>query len=87
MVHHGGNNSFTECLDAGVPALVLPFSSDQFCVAHDGERSGAARALDPASLTPEQVAAELRALLAGPRPARPGPGPVAGAATLRAIMG
>ncbi|WP_228471213.1 glycosyltransferase, partial [Streptomyces alkaliphilus] len=41
MVHHGGNNSFTECLWAGVPAVVLPFSSDQFAVAHDAERAGA----------------------------------------------
>ncbi|WNV88343.1 glycosyltransferase [Umezawaea sp. Da 62-37] len=62
VVHHGGNNSFTEALVAGVPALVLPFSSDQFCVAHDVERSGAGSCLDPNALTPAGVEAALRAL-------------------------
>jgi len=63
IVHHGGNNTFTEALEAGVPALVLPFSSDQFCVAHDAERSGAGVCLDPNALTPEQVATAVRGLL------------------------
>jgi UDP:flavonoid glycosyltransferase YjiC (YdhE family) len=63
VVHHGGNNSFTEALVSGVPALVLPFSSDQFCVAHDVERSGAGSCLDPNALTPAGVEAALRVLL------------------------
>ncbi|XMN10635.1 glycosyltransferase [Streptomyces griseobrunneus] len=50
MVHHGGGNSFTECLRAGVPALVLPFSSDQFAVARDAERSGVGIVADPNTL-------------------------------------
>ncbi|WP_228474168.1 glycosyltransferase, partial [Streptomyces calidiresistens] len=58
MVHHGGNNSFTECLWAGVPAVVLPFSSDQFAVAHDAERSGAGVAVDP-NLPPEELARRI----------------------------
>lgn len=61
MVHHGGGNSFTECLRAGVPALVLPFSSDQFAVARDAERAGAGVVADPNSL----VASEVPALLEG----------------------
>ncbi|AUG75897.1 UDP-glucuronosyl/UDP-glucosyltransferase [Kitasatospora sp. MMS16-BH015] len=65
MVHHGGNNSFTECLHAGVPALVLPFSSDQFAIAHDAERAGAGRCLDPNTLTPDAAGRAVAALLAG----------------------
>ncbi|MET9002509.1 glycosyltransferase [Amycolatopsis sp. NPDC004169] len=68
VVHHGGNNSFTECLAAGVPAVALPFSSDQFAVAHDLERIPAGRALDPHRLTPEAVTEAVAAVLAsGPR--------------------
>ncbi|MFC9325622.1 glycosyltransferase [Kitasatospora sp. NPDC057015] len=69
MIHHGGNNSFTECLHAGVPALVLPFSSDQFAIAHDAERAGLGRSLDPNSLDPPTVGAAVRALLTGGRTA------------------
>ncbi|PWI13017.1 glycosyltransferase [Streptomyces sp. Act143] len=69
MVHHGGGNSFTECLRAGVPALVLPFSSDQFSVAHDVERSGAGVVRDPNTLAAGDVPAALEALrhTSGPR--------------------
>ncbi|MFJ9118821.1 glycosyltransferase [Streptomyces sp. NPDC102394] len=69
MVHHGGSNSFTECLRAGVPAVVLPFSSDQFSVARDAERSGAGVVLDPNRLSPADVPAALETAwrTAGPR--------------------
>lgn len=64
MVHHGGGNSFTECLRAGVPAVVLPFSSDQFSVARDAERSGAGVVLDPNTLSPAEVPAALETVWA-----------------------
>ncbi|MFG2825457.1 glycosyltransferase [Kitasatospora sp. NPDC048365] len=64
MVHHGGNNSFTECLMAGVPALVLPFSSDQFAIAHDLERAGLGISRDPNTLDVKSAGAALRDLLA-----------------------
>ncbi|MFF9839313.1 glycosyltransferase [Streptomyces sp. NPDC013740] len=64
MVHHGGNNSFTECVASGTPALVLPFSSDQFSIAHDAERAGLALCLDPSRLTPRAAGEALRELLA-----------------------
>ncbi|WP_280919285.1 nucleotide disphospho-sugar-binding domain-containing protein [Streptomyces sp. SPB4] len=67
MVHHGGNNSFTECLAAGVPALVLPFSSDQFSVAHDAERSGAGLCLDSHQLDSQRAGQAVSALLNAPR--------------------
>ncbi len=65
MVHHGGGNSFTECLRAGVPALVLPFSSDQFAVARDVERLGAGIVADPNAVKRAEVRAALDGL-AGP---------------------
>ncbi len=68
VVHHGGNNTFTECLAAGVPAVALPFSSDQFAVAHDLERIPAGRVLDPHRLTPAAVTeATAAALSSGAR--------------------
>ncbi|WP_328649627.1 glycosyltransferase [Amycolatopsis sp. NBC_00348] len=64
VVHHGGNNTFTECLAAGVPALALPFSSDQFAVAHDLECIPAGRVLDPHGLTPHAVTKAMTDVLA-----------------------
>ena len=64
VVHHGGNNSFTECLAAGVPAVALPFSSDQFAVAHDLERIPAGRVLDPHRVTAGAVTAAVTDVLA-----------------------
>ncbi len=46
-ITHAGNNGVTEALAAGVPLVVLPFSTDQFAVAADLERTGLGRALDP----------------------------------------
>ncbi|MFJ4895835.1 glycosyltransferase [Streptomyces sp. NPDC088788] len=64
VIHHGGNNSFTESVRAGVPALVLPFSSDQFAVARDAERTGTGVVLDPNTLTPADVPRALEGLAA-----------------------
>ncbi|MER5967240.1 glycosyltransferase [Streptomyces sp. NPDC002057] len=63
MVHHGGNNSFTECVASGTPALILPFSSDQFSIAHDAERARLATCLNPATLTEDDAGAAVRDLL------------------------
>ncbi|MEW2252433.1 glycosyltransferase [Streptomyces sp. NPDC006975] len=62
MVHHGGGNSFTECLRAGVPSVILPLSSDQFAVARDAERAGVAVVLDPNALAPADVPRALDVL-------------------------
>jgi UDP:flavonoid glycosyltransferase YjiC (YdhE family) len=53
VVHHGGNNSFTETLYYGKPAIIMPFSSDQFAIAHDAEKFGVAAILDPNKFTEE----------------------------------
>ena len=46
-VSHGGNNSVTEALTAGVPLLLLPLSTDQFAGAAALEDAGLGEALDP----------------------------------------
>jgi MGT family glycosyltransferase len=68
MVTHGGNNSVTEALTAGVPMVVLPFSTDQFAGAAAIEASGLGAALDPNAVTPAAVRAAVRAVLDGPAP-------------------
>lgn len=86
-VTHGGNNSVTEALAAGVPLLVLPMSTDQFAGSAALEEAGLGEVLDPNAATPEQIrAATVRLLdlpsdaagrltrLAGELTAEPGPG-------------
>lgn len=64
-VTHGGNNSVTESLTAGVPMLVLPFSTDQFVGAIDVERHGSGVALPPNSSTVGEISGAVEELLGG----------------------
>lgn len=68
-ITHAGNNGVTEALAAGVPLVALPFSTDQFAVAADLERSGLGRALDPNRATVGEIAAAIGGILDGPAPA------------------
>lgn len=65
-VTHAGNNGVTEALTAGVPLLVLPFSTDQFAIAADLERTGLGRVADPNAVTEPELRAALTALLGDP---------------------
>jgi zeaxanthin glucosyltransferase len=47
VITHGGNNTITESLTAGVPLLVGPLSTDQFTAAADVESAGLGMAFDP----------------------------------------
>jgi len=81
-VTHGGNNSVTEAMTAGLPLLVLPFSTDQFAGAAALERTGFGVALDPNAATAEELAYGMGRVLALPR------APLAGlGASLRATPG
>jgi MGT family glycosyltransferase len=66
-VSHGGNNSVTESLTAGVPMLLLPLSTDQFAGAAALEAAGLGEALDPNGASPQQLQASVRDLLAPER--------------------
>jgi MGT family glycosyltransferase len=47
VVTHGGNNTVTESLAAAAPLVTMPFSTDQFAIAADLERTALGAALDP----------------------------------------
>jgi MGT family glycosyltransferase len=64
-VSHGGNNSVTEALTAGLPMLVLPFSTDQFAGAEAIETAGLGAVLDPNSASPDEIRSVLEKLLSG----------------------
>ena len=65
-ITHGGNNGVTEALTAGAPLLVLPFSTDQFTIAADLERTGLGRVADPNSVTETEIWDAVRTLLDDP---------------------
>ncbi|CAN5414183.1 glycosyltransferase [soil metagenome] len=70
LVHHGGNGSLTEAVAAGVPMLVLPFSTDQFAAAAAVERSGLGVVLAPNTVTASALAAAFDAALGSDAPDR-----------------
>lgn len=63
FVNHAGNGSVTESVAAGVPMVVLPFSTDQFAGAAAIERAGVGAVLAPNSLTPDSLRSTVEGLL------------------------
>lgn len=62
-ISHGGNNTVTEALTAGVPLLIGPFSSDQFDTAADVSAAGIGSVFDPNGTEPDALQAAVRRLL------------------------
>lgn len=65
-VTHGGNNSVTEAMTAGVPLVVLPFSTDQFAGAAALEDAGFGVACAPNTATVDELARAVSSALALP---------------------
>lgn len=64
VVHQGGIGTTAQGLRAGLPALVVPFSHDQFDNGSRVERTGTGRMLPRSKYNAASAARELRALLA-----------------------
>lgn len=63
VIHHGGNNSFTECLFFGKPAIVMSYVWDGHDNAMRAEESGHGFKLDRYEWSEEQLAQKLHACL------------------------
>ena len=66
VIHHGGNGSLTEAAAAGVPMLVLPFSTDQFAGGAAVERVGVGRVLAPNSVSVDALVDAVREVASEP---------------------
>lgn len=70
VVTHGGNNTVTEALAAGVPLLIGPLSTDQFAGAADIEDFGFGSVFDPNRDTATTIAELADRVLRGETPMR-----------------
>ncbi len=64
VITHGGNNTVTECFDAGVPMVVLPLFWDQYDNAQRVGDLGFGRRLDTYRCTREELTGAIDGLLA-----------------------
>jgi UDP:flavonoid glycosyltransferase YjiC (YdhE family) len=66
VVHQGGVGTTAQCLRAGKPMLIMPYSHDQPDNARRMRRLKVARVIRKANYTPMRVASTLKAMLAEP---------------------
>jgi MGT family glycosyltransferase len=66
VIHHGGNNTFTECLYFGKPAIVMPYVWDGHDNATRVEETGHGLKMHRGDWTEEQLGAALDRLLTDP---------------------
>ncbi len=64
VVHQGGVGTTAQCLRAGKPMLIMPYSHDQPDNARRMRRLKVARSIKKSSYTPTKVARRLKAMLA-----------------------
>jgi rhamnosyltransferase subunit B len=67
VVHQGGVGTTAQCLRAGRPMLIMPYSHDQPDNARRMKRLGIARVIQRANYKPWRVARRVRAMLAAPK--------------------
>jgi UDP:flavonoid glycosyltransferase YjiC (YdhE family) len=67
VVHQGGVGTTAQCLRAGKPMLIMPFSHDQPDNARRMRRLKVARVIQRGNYTPVRVARKLKAMLEEPR--------------------
>jgi UDP:flavonoid glycosyltransferase YjiC (YdhE family) len=67
VVHQGGVGTTAQCLRAGKPMLIMPYSHDQPDNARRMRRLKVARSIQKASYKPMRVARKLKAMLSNPR--------------------
>jgi len=70
VVHQGGVGTTAQCLRAGKPMLIMPYSHDQPDNARRMQRLKVARVIQRGNYTPKRVACRLRAMLADSQLAR-----------------
>jgi UDP:flavonoid glycosyltransferase YjiC (YdhE family) len=63
VIHHGGNNSFTECLYFGKPALIMPFAWDGHDNATRVQETGYGYKLNRADWSEAELDSRLAACL------------------------
>jgi len=63
VIHHGGNNTFTECLYFGVPAIIMPYVWDGHDNATRVEETGHGFKMHRSSWSDEQLASQLERCL------------------------
>ena len=66
VVHQGGVGTVGQCLRAGKPMLIMPYSHDQPDNARRMKRLGVAKVIQKASYTPEKVTRKLRKMFDDP---------------------
>ncbi|MDE3149112.1 MAG: glycosyltransferase, partial [Acidobacteriota bacterium] len=70
VAHQGGVGTVAQCLRAGKPMLIMPYSHDQPDNARRMKRLKVAQVIQRADYLPERVALKLKAMLAEPLFAR-----------------
>jgi len=66
VIHHGGNNSFTECLYFGKPAIIMPYVWDGHDNATRVQETGHGFKLDRYRWSDEELAARITAMIEDP---------------------